>query len=547
MDGGYLVNSDVISNALTGFAENDANHGYRHIDGFPLGDVYPDRWLSHVTGGITLRWHPLSWLTASGTTGRDRVMERWSIDDFAPPGTQFIVDQHEKSTNELTTSALQTSATYRTGIARGTTTVGLERRVARYVTALTSGGPGLVSFLSTAVASRSSSAFLLQSVELPPLLTFDVSLQRFTRSLFGASRGEWFPGANVSMPIALHRSALSELRLRAAYAEAPGATPDAGVFPQLPSSGQDYAKLEFERTKEIEAGVDASFGERSRLSLTGFRSRATDVMGSSLVIMPNGRVDLSRGTIENRGVEGLLQVALVRAHAFGWDASLSVATLRNRVTQVPGTQASSLALGHLETGKPLDVPWAIPYTFADANHDGIIDTSEVHLGTPTDVGSPLPTLQTGLGTSLHLPKGLTITALADYEHGYAMTDEMGEYRCIAYRNCRGMQDPSAPLSEQAAAGAALKASGLPVMGFVEDGSFLKLRELAVHWVVAGAYAHYVGGRAEVTLAGRNLITFTPYGGSDPEVSSGQPWLLPRREFARLPIPREFLLRIDFGT
>jgi len=64
-----------------------------------------------------------------------------------------------------------------------------------------------------------------------------------------------------------------------------------------------------------------------------------------------------------------------------------------------------------------------------------------------------------------------------------MIDQMGEYRCNTYLNCRGIEDSSAPLAEQAAAAAAVKAFGLPVTGFVEDGSFLELREVAVQSVL----------------------------------------------------------------
>jgi TonB-dependent starch-binding outer membrane protein SusC len=549
LDGGYLLNSDVISNALTGTAENDAYHGYRHIAGFPAGDIYPNQWLSHVSGGITLGWHPLPWLEASGTTGRDRALERWNLDDFPPPGSQVIVDQRARSTNELTTSGLQASANYQALMARSTTTVGFERRVARYADKLTPGSFGIVSFRESALASRSSSAFLLQSVELPASVTANASLQHFARSLFGHSRAEWFPTANVSLPVAIRRGGVSEIRLRAAYAEAPAPPPDAAAFQQFLSFPQYFATLanELERTNELEIGVDATLGDRGSLSLTAFRSRARDVPGSNLVFAPNGSEDLSRATIENRGIEGLFRVALLHARGVGWDAWFSVAALRNRVTQLSAdVLQSSQALGRLQVGAPLNVPWAIPYTFADANHDGIIDSSEVHLGTAGAVGSPLPTLQTGLGTALHLPKRLTITALVDYEHGNTMIDQMGEYRCELYI-CRGIDDPSAPLAEQAAAEAAVKALFLPVTGFVEDGSFLKLREVAVHWQVARAWSHYFGDNAELTLAGRNLITATSYGGSDPEISSGQPSVLPRREFARLPTPREFILRIDFRT
>jgi TonB-linked SusC/RagA family outer membrane protein len=60
--------------------------------------------------------------------------------------------------------------------------------------------------------------------------------------------------------------------------------------------------------------------------------------------------------------------------------------------------------------------------------------------------------------------------------------------------------------------------------FVEDGSYLKLRELSIGYNVAPKYLSYVGlGRAhglKLALLGRNLITWTKYSGFDPDVTSG---------------------------
>ena len=59
--------------------------------------------------------------------------------------------------------------------------------------------------------------------------------------------------------------------------------------------------------------------------------------------------------------------------------------------------------------------------------------------------------------------------------------------------------------------------------FVEDGSFLKLRELSVGYDVTPLLRRLRPGlvdRVTLTFAGRNLLTFSTYSGFDPEVNQG---------------------------
>jgi len=61
--------------------------------------------------------------------------------------------------------------------------------------------------------------------------------------------------------------------------------------------------------------------------------------------------------------------------------------------------------------------------------------------------------------------------------------------------------------------------------FVEDGSYVRLRELSVNYTVSPNAMQRLGlsrvaRGAKLALIGRNLITFTDYTGFDPEVTSG---------------------------
>src|SRR5690606_14920133 len=62
----------------------------------------------------------------------------------------------------------------------------------------------------------------------------------------------------------------------------------------------------------------------------------------------------------------------------------------------------------------------------------------------------------------------------------------------------------------------------PVAHFVEDGSYLKLREANVSYTLTRDQLGKLGRVFEdirFSVIGRNLLTFTNYSGLDPEVSS----------------------------
>ena len=57
--------------------------------------------------------------------------------------------------------------------------------------------------------------------------------------------------------------------------------------------------------------------------------------------------------------------------------------------------------------------------------------------------------------------------------------------------------------------------------FVEDASFVRLRNVSLGFDLAKVFNVPVLNRAQLVLTGRNLLTFTKYTGFDPEISSGQ--------------------------
>jgi hypothetical protein len=59
-----------------------------------------------------------------------------------------------------------------------------------------------------------------------------------------------------------------------------------------------------------------------------------------------------------------------------------------------------------------------------------------------------------------------------------------------------------------------------VNSFVEDAGFFKLREISASYTLPDRWAGAIGAsRATITVAGRNLHTWTDYSGLDPESQS----------------------------
>jgi hypothetical protein len=108
--------------------------------------------------------------------------------------------------------------------------------------------------------------------------------------------------------------------------------------------------------------------------------------------------------------------------------------------------------------------------------------------------------------------------------------------------CAAAQDRTRPVSEQAAALAPSIAG--TIAPFVEPADFVRLRELGVAVELPVAWTGGLGVR--LTVAGRNLVTWTAYSGRDPEVNgAGQRGLAVLDVFTQAPV-RVWQFRFDLA-
>ena len=332
--------------------------------------------------------------------------------------------------------------------------------------------------------------------------------------------------------------ALGRLQLRAAY----------GSATSLPAPGLEPSDIFAwvmppEKTKGVELGAASGLFDgrlNAQMSLYDSRSTANRYVfygfpGSATVYIPDTKIN-------NRGIVASFAGAVLERTGFGWTAQLSVWGNRNRVT-------SGLPVLSTMPGYPVGGYWARSLdSYADANGDGIITRSEVTVGgMPQWAGTPRPTQGAMLTSSWRVGARWHASLTLDYRAGQTLFNSIAWWRCAGRAVCRQRYDAATPLDQQAIAVAGM---GDPVLQYFEDADYLKLREVAVAFDVPPTAAALIGARtASITLAGRNLATWTRYSGGDPEAASYEKvsdpiGLSPRiSDTGTVPLPRSWSLGV----
>jgi hypothetical protein len=140
------------------------------------------------------------------------------------------------------------------------------------------------------------------------------------------------------------------------------------------------------------------------------------------------------------------------------------------------------------------------------------------------LGNTMPDYSIGLSSSVNW-RGFSLYGLMESMQGFSIYNQPLQW--AMFQGYAGIMDQRGiPENEQKPLGYYNRLYGVsglaPSSAFVEDGSFVKLREVAVRYRVGGDQLAAVPGLnvlggATFSLIGRNLLTWTNYRGYDPEV------------------------------
>ena len=575
-----------ISNGIAGKAFDDEQQGYDPIGPEVIDFFETNQQTKRFTGSATARWTPLDWLQVNGTAGGD-LLSRFDSDFFPPnvyggfglgagyrQSNRFDISTYTSNVSAIGTVPLGTDFV-------STTTAGVQyqRELAQSTEAYGEGlAPGLGGDLGgttvrfdvdeTYVDNVTIGALVQEQIAWRDRLFLTAALRGDDNSAFGDRVGViYYPSANVSWviseePFFPQTGWLSSLRVRSAYGES-GLRPnfrDAVTYyspvsvrvrgesvPGIELGDLGDPRLKPERTREFEAGFDVSMlDERVRLEATYYDKQSKDAL-INRTLPPSAGLSANRfeniGAVKNSGLETLLGATLLDLDPVQWSATLSMAWNRNELVTLGVPEIISGAQRFVE-GYSLGGYWDYPILgFEDADANGLITADEITVGDEVVyLGSVMPTRQASLTSDVTFLTHFRLSGLLDYRGGFLQENATEEFRC-AIGTCRGVVDPDAPLEEQARGFAA--ALGMTNAGMIEKADFVKLREVSLTASAPSSLAQRFGvTRLALTLAGRNLATWTDYTGLDPEVNSAGQDNFNQFDFLSQPQVRYYTARID---
>jgi hypothetical protein len=240
-----------------------------------------------------------------------------------------------------------------------------------------------------------------------------------------------------------------------------------------------------------------------------------------------------------------------------WELNFSGSTTKNELVDIgrdaQGNKIPPIIFGWNELpqrhqeGYALGSYFTSPIvSYADANGDHLLSPSEVTVDQDTVkyLGNPFPKRELTASTNFTFRTWFKLSALLDHQGGRKLFNYTHAARCsVSVSNCAELYDPNTPLDMQAAIVAYRSYS--TAAGFVENGDFTKLREVSATFYLPQRFTR--GARFKelsLTVAGRNLKTWTNYTGLDPELNSSGQTNFTTAELGTLPPNRIFVFRFD---
>jgi len=542
--------------------------------------------VSRFIGSLQLTATPLASLGLDYKIGFDQYRENANrqipvgssagyVTGFSQQATQdvLLINQDVSATHTLTLSdfGFTTVAGFSHQYYEGTSVNASVRDLIPVAMILSSGATALASeyrdkrviygsFLQETIGFQDK-LFLTGAIRVDGASTFgkDDRFQMFPKASFSyvVSNEDWWK-ENVG-------SVVNRLKLRTAWGQSggqPAGTYDRfSVYVQQSNSNRPglvnstllgNQKLKPERMTEIEAGVDLGmFSDMVSIEATYYNKKVTDLLLQRTLSPSTGFSGIldNVGELENIGFELLIKGVVWNAEDFQWLSTLTVSQNKNKVTKLYGPAfavANSFGIARVAEGEPLGFFYGPSY---QRNADGSIkyDTLGRPLRDPVarKIGDPNPSFIVAFVNDFEIFKNISVHVQLDGMFGQ---DVFNFTRRILETPAFGNgKEYEKELSGQVAVGYFNNRRTI-FQEYVEDGSFVKLRELSIGYRLEQDFIKGLGLRSlEVRLTGRNLLSFDNYSGYDPEVNAASQSTLVRGfDWSTVPLPRTWILSLTLN-
>lgn len=315
-----------------------------------------------------------------------------------------------------------------------------------------------------------------------------------------------------------------------------------------------------ERQKELEGGFDATlFNRRAQLEATVYERRITELLLRRALPPSTGfsTAIFNGGVMKTTGIEAALQAVPVENDLLTWTSRVTFSKDETIVEELPvppfraGGFGTALGGFQVEEGKSATqiVGRDTTVIVDDPRCDG---PCPVGTRIVTGIGDANPDFRVGFSNEIRRGP-FSLYGLLDWQHG----GDIVNLTAWLYDLSKSSEDfadpcdiPGCQAGETLGEARVRLYPGRTSKVWVEDGSFVKLREVTLSYDVPAELVQGLWSRARylrITLSGRNLLTFTDYSGMDPEVSNFGTQAIGRNiDVAPYPPSRSFWLSVDVG-
>lgn len=334
-----------------------------------------------------------------------------------------------------------------------------------------------------------------------------------------------------------------------------------GIYP-IALSNPD---LKWETTYQYNVGVDIGlYDDRIELVFDYYNNYTKDLLFSRPISMTSGYYSITSniGELENKGIEFSINTVIITNENFEWTSSFNISRNRNKVLSLYNDQPlDNLGRGSnsVRIGEPIGVfygyrslgvdPSTGDIVFDDINDDGVINAED-----RTIIGDPNPDFFGGF-TNAFSYKNISLNIFLQYSYGNdifngtriyieSMKGSDNQTTAVLDRWTEPGDETSIPRATENDPNNNNRISSR----FIEDGSYLRIKNVTLSYNIDKKYLDRVGVRnVRIYFTGQNLWTFTNYSGMDPEVNyAGPADVVMGTDFFTHPQVRAFSVGINLG-
>lgn len=388
---------------------------------------------------------------------------------------------------------------------------------------------------------------------------FTVTARRDGSSVFGANTSKYavFPsvalGWNISNEIFMKSvTFVNRLKLRGSYGKTGNegisvygtvTTDNSNRFPfngistiGVLAGNLGNTNLQWETTKGTNVGLDfALFKSRITGSIDAYSTTTTGILLKRNIPIITGYANVldNLGETSNKGIEVLLTTRNIDSKDFRWETTLNFSANTNKIVDLYGDKKSDVG-NRWFIGQPINVIYDYQMTgvwqtgedaskqdatakpgdlkFADINHDGKIsaDSDKVVLG------QLAPKWTGGITNTFHY-KSFNLNIFIQTAQGITKNNTD-----LNYVDESGRRNTPAEVGYWTSTNANATRPALTYFntrgyGYASNASYTRLKDITLSYVMSSKISEKLGvGSVTIYASGRNLATWTPWVGWDPE-------------------------------